>query len=487
MMKQSCKNFPESFYRLAGILLVLAVLSSQAIAQGANKENSPSSTASSGAVGEAATKVDWSRALVESTMKRYPDPATLGRWQYPQALYLWGQYLLWQRTKDHRYFEYLQRWVDAHVDDSGNIDRPIESLDNMLPGNLLLVLYLETKQQKYKLAAAKIRERLNTYPRTTDGGFWHANDEAHHQQLWLDGMYMSMPFLVRYGQQFNDGTYANDEAAKQILIYASHLHDPSKGLLYHAYDETGTQPWADPVTRHSSEFWCRALGWYGMAIIEVLEVIPANHPKRAQLIAVLRALVKGLAKYQDSKTGLWYQVVDKGSLPDNWLETSSSSMYTYTISMAVKRGYVDKSYNEVAQKGYQGVLTKISLGPDGLTNLTDICEGTNLGDLAFYLARKRPTNDLHGLGAFLIMNELFMRSAVPSAPAGKRRPVSRWSPIRRSERCAESAGRSSTFSRRRCGLWMKREPEERLPEIAQFYWLETLSLAGWSVVGSINS
>ena len=147
-------------------------------------------------------------------MKRTPDPATLGRWQYPQALYLWGTYQLWQRTKDQRYFDYMQRWVDSHVDDNGNIDRPIESLDNMLPGNLLIALYRETKQQKYKLAAAKIRERLNTYPRTSDGGFWHANDKAHTQQLWLDGMYMSMPFLARYGQTFDDGNYANDEAVK---------------------------------------------------------------------------------------------------------------------------------------------------------------------------------------------------------------------------------------------------------------------------------
>ncbi len=401
-MKHRGKRSPKLFFLLAGILLVQMALVSQVRAQEASRGSSSPATSNS--------DVDWSKALVESTMKRYPDPATLGRWQYPQALYLWGTYQLWQRTKDQRYFDYMQRWVDSHVDDNGNIDRPIESLDNMLPGNLLIALYRETKQPKYKLAAAKIRERLNTYPRTTDGGLWHANDKAHTQQLWLDGMYMSMPFLVRYGQMFDDGSYANDEAVKQILIYSSHLHDPSKGLLYHAYDETGTQPWADPTTHHSAEFWCRAMGWYGMAIVDILEILPANHPKRPQLISVLQALIKDLAKYQDSKTGLWYQIVDKGSLPDNWQETSSSSMYSYTILMAVQRGYVDKQYNEVAQKGYQGVLTKISLGPDGMTYLTDICEGTNLGDLAFYLARKRDTNDLHGLGAFLIMNELFMRS-----------------------------------------------------------------------------
>jgi len=148
-----------------------------------------------------------------------------------------------------------------------------------------------------------------------------------------------------------------------------------------------------------------------MTLIDVLDVLPANDPKRPQLIAILQDLVRGLAKYQDNQTGLWYQVVNKGAAPGNWLETSSSSMYSYTISLAVKRGYVDKSYKAVAQKGYRGVVTKVSLNSDGLTDITDICEGTNVADLAYYLARKRNVNDFHGLGAFLIMNEHFLTSA----------------------------------------------------------------------------
>jgi unsaturated rhamnogalacturonyl hydrolase len=216
---------------------------------------------------------------------------------------------------------------------------------------------------------------------------------------------MSMPFLARYGKLFGDGHYANDEATKQLTIYASHLNDPKTGLMFHAYDESGASKWADPVTHHSAEFWCRAMGWFGMTLIEVLEVLPRNHPRRPQLIAQVRQLVDAWSKYQDPQSGLWFQVVDKGKDPDNWLETSSSSMYTYVTSMAVKRGYVAKRYDKTAQHGYSGVLSKISLGSDGLTNLTDICEGTNVADLAYYFARKRNENDFHGLGAFLIMNE----------------------------------------------------------------------------------
>jgi len=356
--------------------------------------------------------VDWSRAVVDSTMKRYPNPADLGSWGYAKALFLFGEYLVWKRTGDPRYLEYVKGWVDTHVDGQGNLDHKTESLDSMMPGNLLLLLYQETKEEKYRLAAGQIRQRLDTYPRTADGGFWHANVASRQHQLWGDGVFMSMPFLVRYGRLFGESSYANDEAAKQLIVYASHLHSP-EGLLYHAYDESGESKWADADAHHSPEFWCRAMGWFGMTLVDVLDVLPARNddPKRLQLLAILRDLVRGLAKYQDSQTGLWYQVVDKGGTPGNWLETSSSSMYSYVISLAVRRGYVDKSYDAVAKKGYTGVLTKVSLDADGMANISDICEGTNVADLAYYFARKRNVNDFHGLGAFLIMNEYFLTSA----------------------------------------------------------------------------
>jgi unsaturated rhamnogalacturonyl hydrolase len=287
-----------------------------------------------------------------------------------------------------------------------------DNLDSMLPGNLLLLLYQETKEAKYKLAAEKIRKRFDTYPRTKDGGFWHATGRSRASQLWGDGVFMSMPFLVRYGNLFGDEKYANDEATRQLTVYASHLSDPKTGLMFHAYDESGQTPRSAREGKHSAEIWCRAMGWFGMTLIELLEVLPLKHPQRPELLARVRQLVRAWSKYQDPKTGLWYQIVDKGSDPLNWLETSSSSMYTYVIAMAVQRGYVSKNYLSNANRGYRGVLTKITLGADGMTNLNDICEGTNVADLAYYFGRKRMTNDFHGLGAFLIMNEKFMNKTL---------------------------------------------------------------------------
>lgn len=353
------------------------------------------------------TPQDWSKAMVDATLARYPDASKFGGWGYAKSLYLFGQYLVYKRTHDPRYLSYMKQWVDTHVDENGVLDRKIDALDYILPANLLIILYNETGEERYKKAAEIFRHRFDDYPRTTDGGFWHATVPSRQHQLWLDGIFMGMPFLVRYGQTFDDAKYANDEAVKQLLVYYSHLKDPHSGLLYHAYDESGKESWADPVTHHSAYFWCRAIGWYGMATVDILDVLPKDHPKRKQLIKIIQRLVKSLAKYQDPKTGLWYQIVDKTTDPDNWNETSSSSMYSYIIDVAVKRGYVSKKYEQVAQRGYRGVMSKVSVGPDGLVDIRDICEGTNVADLAYYYGRKRNVNDFHGLGAFLIMNEEF--------------------------------------------------------------------------------
>ncbi|MFG2854497.1 glycoside hydrolase family 88/105 protein [Streptomyces mirabilis] len=356
-----------------------------------------------GPVGRPAAAQDWSVALIDSTMARYT-PSTIGGWSYPVGLYLYGQYLTYQRTHDARYLTYIKSYVDRFVSSDGSIGQSFNSLDSMQAGRLLTILHHETGQDRYRKAALKIRNRLNTYPRTSDGGFWHADTSSRAHQLWSDGVYMVNPFLVEYGKEFGDATYANDEAAKQLYVYGNHLQVAS-GLLKHAYDESKTASWADPATGLAPEHWCRAVGWYAMAIVNVLDAIPVNHPRRPQLVGIFRRLAAGLEKYQDPATGRWFQVIDKGARGDNWTETSCSSMFTYALSRGAQQGYLDPHYASVAQRGYQGVLARMSVGSDGRTNLTDISIGTNVGDYAYYVARDRATNDFHGLGAFLIMNE----------------------------------------------------------------------------------
>jgi unsaturated rhamnogalacturonyl hydrolase len=350
-----------------------------------------------------AAATDWSVAMVDSTTARFT-PSTIGGWSYPVGLYLYGQYLTYRRTHEPRYLSYIRSYVDRFVHGDGSIDQKFNSLDSMQAGRLLVILHHETGDDRYRIAARTIRDRLDSYPRTSDGGFWHADTSSRAHQLWSDGVYMVNPFLVEYGKEFGDSAYADDEAAKQLAVYGRHLQ-VRNGLLRHAYDESKTVSWADPQTGLAPEHWCRAVGWYSMALGNVLDALPTDHARRSELVGILRRLAAGLERYQDPKTGRWFQVIDKGSRSDNWTETSCSSMFTYALSRGAQRGYLDAHYRSVAQRGYEGVLARISLGSDGRTALTDISIGTNVGDYDFYVARPRETNDLHGLGAFLIMNE----------------------------------------------------------------------------------
>jgi unsaturated rhamnogalacturonyl hydrolase len=354
-------------------------------------------------VGDAAPPTDWSRAVIDSTMKRYT-PDKIGGWGYTLGLYLYGQYLFHKRTGEQKYLDYIIAWYDRFITDSG-ISDSFTNLDSMRSCQLLPLLYAETGRQKYRTAAGQLRKRFPSYPRTSDGGMFHATNKV--GQLWGDGVYMAQPFLALYGATFGDGAYSFEESAKNLVVYFGHLREPAKGLLYHAYDEDGSESWASGAGHHSKYHWARAIGWFGMAAIDILEVLPADHPRRAALVEIVRFLAAGYQRYQDQTTGRWYQVVDRGGDAQNWLETSASSMYTFTMARGVERGYLPASYQAVADRGYAGVLQKISVGSDGLTNITDICEGTNVGDLASYYARARRTNDFHGLGAFLIMNEQY--------------------------------------------------------------------------------
>ena len=371
-----------------------------------------------------AAAIDWGRAVVDTTMRRYPDPADFGYWNYSYAFQLYGHYLVYKRTGERRYLNYIIDWVNAHIDSEGSIDQPIDELDKRMPGLLPLILYRETGELRYKSAAEKIRRAFDTHPRTSDGGFWHVTGERWWRlwdynktdgKLWADGAFMAVPFLVEYGLTFPDSGAGADEAVRQLLVYARHLQDPATGLLYHVYDETGQASWLAPGTSHSREFWCRAIGWYGMALIYTVDRL-GDHPRRPELLAVLERLVPALERYQDPHSGRWFQVVDKGLLSANWTETSCSAMHTFVLWRAVRGGYVPShhSHADAAVRGYRGVLDMISLDAQGMVNLEATSKGTHVGDIDYYLARPRLANWPHGLGAFLLMYEHFPNRAEAS-------------------------------------------------------------------------
>ncbi|MNJ60555.1 Unsaturated rhamnogalacturonyl hydrolase YteR [compost metagenome] len=189
------------------------------------------------------------------------------------------------------------------------------------------------------------------------------------------------------------------------------MKDETTGLLYHAWDESRRMPWANPDTGCSPEFWSRSLGWYGLALAQFLDLLPDNDPGREELIAGLGDFVEALIRYQDEESGLWHQVVDKGDQPDNWLETSGSCLFVYTIAKAVKLGITDENALTAARKGYEGLIKVLEWDERGRLVLPDICIGTSAGDYENYVSRPKVSNDLHGVGA-LVMACVEMQSLI---------------------------------------------------------------------------
>jgi unsaturated rhamnogalacturonyl hydrolase len=357
----------------------------------------------------------FSEKIANTVMTRWKDSWELqsGRtekWSYDQGVVLKGMEGLWLNTADGRYFRFIQQSIDRFVNDDGTIRTyAIDeyNIDNINNGRILLLLYNVTGQEKYRKAAALLREQLKTQPRTSDGGFWHK--KIYPYQMWLDGLYMGEPFYAEYAAMFHDDA-AFDDIAKQFVLMEQHSRDVKTGLLYHAWDESRKQRWSDPTTGRSPHFWGRAMGWYAMALVDTLDYFPPDHRKRHELIAILKRLAVAVARYQEPKSGLWYEVLDKGSAKGNYLEASVSCMFTYALAKGVRKGYLPASSLRVAKKGYAGIVKRfIKTDPGGQMNLEGTVSVGGLGgnpyrdgSYEYYLSEKVVTNDPKGIGAFLM-------------------------------------------------------------------------------------
>jgi unsaturated rhamnogalacturonyl hydrolase len=269
------------------------------------------------------------------------------------------------------------------------------------------MLYRQTHEDKYLKAVQILREQLRTQPRTFDGGFWHK--KRYPNQMWLDGLYMAGPFYAEYAATFHEDTAFND-IARQFILMEKHSRDEKTGLLYHAWDASKKERWADPQTGRSPNFWGRAMGWYGMALVDALDQFPADHPRRKELLAILQRYAAAVQRWQDQPTGLWYEVLDKGTEKGNYQEASVSCMFVYTLAKALRQKYLPANYIPVAQKGYAGIIKKFIRTDDkGLLALDGTVQVGGLGgkpyrdgSYAYYLSEKVITNDAKGVGAFIL-------------------------------------------------------------------------------------
>lgn len=363
--------------------------------------------------------LEISTRLAESEMARRGDSLSHGgwdaqasrpsSWNYTTGLLMQAMDVLAESgAGDRRFEEYARRTIDSYLQADGTIVgyNPADfNIDDINWGKMLQRLAKRYPDRKYRAAITTLAATMAKHPRTSEGAFWHKQRYPH--QLWLDGVYMGMPFLAGVGvAQGND--HLIEEAVREFSIARKHLRDEKTGLYYHAWDEAKKQNWADPATGRSRFFWGRGLGWYAMALVDMLDIIPEEKTAlRAPLLAMIPELAESLVQHQD-ETGTWYQILDKPNEPGNYREASASAMFTYFLAKAVRHGYLPISYLAAAQKAYQGLVAEfVAIHADGSFHFTNNCEVGGLGygrdgSYRYYMSERVVDNDPKGLGPAIL-------------------------------------------------------------------------------------
>ncbi len=321
---------------------------------------------------------------------------------------------LGELTGEARYKNVKNTVTASYVGADGAIARYSKenfNIDAIAPGPVLLRLYDQTGELRFKLAAERLREQLKDQPRTANGAFWHK--QRYPGQLWLDGVYMGMPFLSEYTTRY-ENSKALDEVINEFKVTRSILRDPETGLYYHAWDEYKKQDWADPKTGLSSHFWARGIGWMAMALVDVLDQIPTDHTEsRAFLIDMTVELAQALKRYQDPKTGVWWQIMNKPGATGNYPESSATAMFSYFLTKAVARGYLtDATFGgdveAFARNAFESLIAEFTLvHPDGKISMTHQCHVAGLGfgrdgSYDYYMDEPVVANDPKGTGPFIL-------------------------------------------------------------------------------------
>jgi unsaturated rhamnogalacturonyl hydrolase len=375
--------------------------------------------------------IDKTRPLSErmalSVMNRYTPEQVL--WHYEHGLVLQSIFSLGEQTGNADYCRWVKTMYDAMITDRIAGYREDEfNLDQINPGKTLFRLYKTYGEEKYRAAIEILRGQLRNQPRTISNGFWHK--KIYPYQMWLDGLYMQGPFYAQYAAEF--GVPEDfDDVVHQFVLMESKARDEETGLLYHAWDESRRQPWANPDTGRSPHFWGRAMGWYCMALVDALDHIPQTRreggvsKEREILWAIANRLITPVLRYQDTKSGLWYQVLDKGGSEKNYLETSASSMFVYFLFKMIRTGNLASGAGaqaaEAASKAYRGLVEhKLTEGDAGELHLGGICKVAGLGgtpyrdgSYEYYVGEPIAVDDFKGVGPFILASlerEAYLKS-----------------------------------------------------------------------------
>ncbi|GAB1483234.1 glycoside hydrolase family 88 protein [Treponema sp.] len=359
-----------------------------------------------------------SMRMARSVMRRYRSEQV--KWHYEHGLVLQSVYALGTAVGSDEYITWVQAMYDTKINADGSINtykKEEFNLDQINPGKTLFDLYHLTGDEKYRKAIELLHAQLLHQPRTESSGFWHKKIYPH--QMWLDGLYMQGPFYARYALEFGSPAELQDLVAQLVLV-ESKTRDAKTGLMYHAWDESRRQLWANPQTGCSPHFWGRAMGWYCMAVVDTLDFIPAGVANQAyinSLIAIGRRLTLAVIAYQDAESSLWFQILDQGKRDKNYLETSASSMFVYFLFKMLNKKYFEKDDTDLAasarlcaRSGYDALVSrKLSEDASGELHLNGICSVAGLGgnpyrdgSYEYYVKEPVVADDFKGVGPFIL-------------------------------------------------------------------------------------
>jgi len=406
-------NYKKTLHILVGLFFVLIAFSS---CKEAKKENQEKQLVKKLVVSDT---LKWSERMMLSEIQRFPKASLLGfkgkpKWSYTNGLVLSAASRVYEQTNNQKIYDYIYGYADEMIDSTGSIKTyklSNQNLDMIKSGDVLLYLYSKTKEVRFLKAIETLISQMETQPRTSDGGYWHKKIYPH--QMWLDGLYMAEPFYTKYALDFIENTAKVqkilDDVVLQFDLIQKHSRDKKSGLLFHGWDESKEQRWANNETGDSQHFWSRGMGWYGMAMVDVLDFLPENHPGRDRVITYLNQFAEAITEVQH-ESGLWYQVLDQGNREGNYLEATGTSMFTYAFAKAVRKGYLDKKYLAVSEKGFKGLLDNlISIEDNGVVNLNKCCGVAGLGgnpyrdgSYEYYVNEIIRSNDPKGTGPFIL-------------------------------------------------------------------------------------
>ena len=330
-------------------------------------------------------------------------------WNYIDGCMLTALMEMGRITGQKRYVAFVEACIDHFVGEDGAI-RTFEpeayNLDDINEGRVLFGLYERSGKPQYKLAAERLAKQLEGHPRTSEGNFWHK--AIYPNQVWLDGIYMAQPFRALYAKYFGGGDYS--DIVRQIAMVRDRMRDQEKGLYYHGYDASKTAFWADPVTGCSKNFWLRSLGWFAVALADLLDILPEGQ-ERETLAAIFADLMAAMDRYADPQTGLYWQVPDQGGREGNYLETSGSAMMAYAMLKGARLGFLPGDYAAKGKKTFDGIAEKYLTFTDKGIGLGGICLVAGLGpetnrrrdgSYEYYISEPIVENDAKGVAPFVL-------------------------------------------------------------------------------------